>query len=45
VDTFAHLMLAAVNEIALLVARSADPAAPLPGAEDAFNEFVRRLLP
>jgi AcrR family transcriptional regulator len=45
VDTFAHLMLAAINEMALLVARSADPAAALPRAEDGFNEFVRRLLP
>jgi AcrR family transcriptional regulator len=45
VDTFAHVMLAAVNEMALLVARSADPTAALPGAEDGFNEFMRRLLP
>jgi AcrR family transcriptional regulator len=44
VDMFAHLLLAAINEMALLVARSADPAAALPAAEDAFNEFLRRLL-
>jgi hypothetical protein len=42
---FAHLVLASVNEMALLVARSDDPGAALPGAEDAFNEFLRRLLP
>jgi AcrR family transcriptional regulator len=45
VDMFAHLMLAAINEMALVVARSTDPAAALPEAEAAFNDFVRRLLP
>jgi Tetracyclin repressor-like, C-terminal domain len=44
VDLFAHIFLATVNEMALLIARSDDPADALPGAEDAFNEFVRRLL-
>jgi len=44
VDVFSHLVLAAVNEAAMLVARSADPAAAMPGAQDAFEEFLRRLL-
>jgi AcrR family transcriptional regulator len=44
VDVFAHVLVASVNEIALLIARSDDPAAELPGAEDAFDEFLRRLL-
>ncbi|MFI5897664.1 TetR/AcrR family transcriptional regulator [Actinoplanes sp. NPDC051513] len=44
VDVFAHLVVAAVNEAAILVARSSDPAAALPGAQDAFEEFLRRLL-
>jgi hypothetical protein len=45
VDTFAHLMLTAVNEMALLVARSAEPAAPPPGAEDGVQRVRGPLLP
>ena len=44
VDVFSHLVLAAVNEAAMLVARSSDPAAAMPGTQDAFEEFLRRLL-
>ena len=44
VDVFAHLVMAAVNEAAILVARSDDPVAKLPEAQDAFDEFIRRLL-
>ena len=44
VDVFSHLVLASVNEAAMLVARSPDPAATMPGAQDAFEEFLRRLL-
>ena len=44
VDVFAHLLMAAVNETAMLIARSADPAAALPGAEAGFDEFLRRML-
>jgi AcrR family transcriptional regulator len=44
VDVFAHLMMAAVNETATLIARSADPVAALPAAEAGFDEFLRRLL-
>lgn len=44
VDVFAHLVLAAVHEAALVIAQCDDPAATLPGALDAFDEFLRRLL-
>jgi AcrR family transcriptional regulator len=44
VDVFAHIVLAAANEVALKVARSDDPAATLPDAESAFAEFLDRLL-
>ena len=44
VDVFSHLVLVSVNEAAMLVARSPDPAAAMPGAQDAFEEFLRRLL-
>jgi AcrR family transcriptional regulator len=44
VDTFAHVMLAATYEIALMIARAEDPAAALSTAESAFPEFLDRLL-
>jgi len=44
VDVFAHIVLAAANEVALKVARANDPAAMLPDAESAFAEFLDRLL-
>ena len=44
VDVFAHIVLAAANEVALKVARADDPAATLPAAESAFAEFLDRLL-
>src|SRR5580704_17285120 len=44
VDVFAHIVLAAANEVALKVARADDPAATLPDAESAFDEFLDRLL-
>jgi AcrR family transcriptional regulator len=44
VDVFAHIVLAAANEVALKVARADDPAATLPDAESAFAEFLDRLL-
>ncbi len=43
-DVFAHIVLAAANEVALKVARADDPAATLPDAESAFAEFLDRLL-
>jgi AcrR family transcriptional regulator len=44
VEVFAHIVLAAANEVALKVARADDPAAMLPDAESAFAEFLDRLL-
>ena len=44
VDVFAHIVLAAANEVALKVARADDPTATLPDAESAFAEFLDRLL-
>jgi AcrR family transcriptional regulator len=44
VDTFAHIMLAAANEVALMIARADDPAAALTAGESAFAEFMDRLL-
>jgi len=43
-DTLAHVLLASVNEVALLVARSDDPAAAMADGEDAIDELLRRLL-
>ena len=44
VDTFAHIVLAAANEVALMIARADDPAAALTAGESAFAEFLDRLL-
>jgi AcrR family transcriptional regulator len=44
VDTLAHVLLASVNEVALLVARSQDPQAAMREGEDAIDELLRRLL-
>jgi AcrR family transcriptional regulator len=44
VGTLAHVLLASVNEIALLVARSDDPAAAMKEGADAIDELLRRLL-
>jgi hypothetical protein len=44
VDAFAHIVMAAANEIALMIARSDDPAAMLSAEESAFAEFLDRLL-
>jgi len=41
---FAHIVLAAVNEAALMIARADDPAAALPVGERAIAEFLDRLL-
>jgi hypothetical protein len=43
-DTFAHIMLAAANEVALMIARADDPATALAAGESAFAEFLDRLL-
>jgi AcrR family transcriptional regulator len=44
VDAFAHIVLAAVNEAALMIARADDPAAALTVGESAIAEFLDRLL-
>jgi AcrR family transcriptional regulator len=44
VNTFAHIVLAAVNEVALMIARADDPAAALSAGESAVAEFLDRLL-
>jgi AcrR family transcriptional regulator len=44
VDAFAHIVLAAANEVALMIARADDPAAALRSGESAFAEFLDRLL-
>jgi AcrR family transcriptional regulator len=43
-DTLAHVLLASVNEVALLVARADDPQAAMTAGEDAIDELLRRLL-
>jgi len=45
VDPFAHMLLAAVNELALLVARAEDTATAQRQAEVAVDELLTRLLP
>jgi len=44
VDPFAHIVLAAANEVAMMVARADDPAGALGAGESAFAEFLDRLL-
>jgi AcrR family transcriptional regulator len=43
-DAFAHILLASVNEMALVIARADDQATALREAEQAVDEFLRRLL-
>jgi AcrR family transcriptional regulator len=44
VDTFAHIVMATINEVALMIARAEDPAAALSAGESAVAEFLDRLL-
>jgi AcrR family transcriptional regulator len=44
VDMFAHVLLASVNEIALFIARSDDPAAAMRPGTAAVDELLHRLL-
>jgi AcrR family transcriptional regulator len=44
VDTFAHIVLAAANEVAMMIARADDPAAALAAGGSAVAEFLDRLL-
>jgi AcrR family transcriptional regulator len=43
-DTFAHIVLAAANEVAMMIVRADDPAAALSAGESAVAEFLDRLL-
>jgi Tetracyclin repressor-like, C-terminal domain len=44
VGTLAHVLLASVNEVALLVARSDDREAAMQAGSDAIDELLQRLL-
>jgi AcrR family transcriptional regulator len=44
VDVFAHILLAAGNELALMIALADDPAAALVAGENAARDFLDRLL-
>jgi AcrR family transcriptional regulator len=44
VDMFAHILLASVNEVALLVARSDQPGAAMKEGTDAVDGLLQRLL-
>jgi len=44
VDAFAHIVLAAANEVTLVIARADDRAAALAAGESAVAEFLDRLL-
>jgi AcrR family transcriptional regulator len=44
VDAFAHIVLAALNELALVIARADDRAQALVAGESAVEEFLDRLL-
>ncbi|MGH3447342.1 MAG: TetR/AcrR family transcriptional regulator [Nocardioidaceae bacterium] len=44
VDTFAHIVLAAANEVTMMIARADDPTAALAAGEIAFSKFLDRLV-
>jgi hypothetical protein len=44
IDVFAHIVLAAANEVATMIALASDPAAALGEAESALTAFLDRLL-
>ena len=43
-DTLAHVLLASVNEVALLVARAKDKEAAMQAGADAIDELLQRLF-
>jgi hypothetical protein len=45
VDMFAHVLLASMNEIALLIATADDPQLAMRQGAVAVNEYLKRLLP
>ena len=44
VDVFAHIVLAAANEVAMMVALAVDPAAAIEEAGSAFDDLLDRML-
>lgn len=44
VDAFAHMVLAAANEVTMMIARADDPAKALAAGESAISEFLDRLV-
>jgi hypothetical protein len=44
VDTLAHVLLASVNEVTLLIAGSPEPAAAMKAGAETIDELLRRLL-
>ena len=44
VDAYAHIVLAAANEVTMMIVRADDPAAALSAEETAFTSFLDRLL-
>ncbi|MGH3099174.1 MAG: TetR/AcrR family transcriptional regulator [Streptosporangiales bacterium] len=44
VDAFAHMVLAAANEVTMMIARADDPAEALTAGESAVTEFLDRLV-
>jgi AcrR family transcriptional regulator len=44
VDVFAHIVMATLNEVAMMIALASDPAATLKTGESAVNDFLDRLL-
>jgi len=44
VDVFAHIVLAAANEVAMMIALAGDSAAAIEEGESAFDDFLNRML-
>jgi hypothetical protein len=44
VETLAHVLLASLNEVSLLIAGSHDQAAAMKAGADTIDELLRRLL-
>jgi AcrR family transcriptional regulator len=44
VDVFAHIVLAAANEVAMMIALAGDSAAAIEEVESAFDDFLNRML-
>ena len=44
VEVFAHIVMATLNEVAMMIALASDPAATLQAGESAVGDFLDRLL-